>query len=317
VRSFPRQHVLVLGARGLLGSSVVSVARHEPGGPASVAAPRIAWASGQTSRDIEDAVQSLHRRSGEDGWAIIWCAGVGVIGSDAAQLSAESDALQHVLDCTAGMGPGVVALSSSAGGVFGATLARPITESTPPAPISEYGLNKLRQERAVAAWARDTGGCAVIARISNLYGPGQSLTKPQGLISHLALSVLRRQPIGIYVSLDTIRDYVYVDDAARQILHLVSYADQLEPGTTHTQIVASMRSISIGGVLGEMRRVAGRDPCVVMARSPLADAQGTTLNFRSVVGPDLEPFRRTTLPTGIDRVLSDLRSRGAELALPT
>ena len=55
----------------------------------------------------------------------------------------------------------------------------------------------------------------MIGRFSNLYGPGQNLGKLQGLISRLALSAVTRQPINIFVPLDTIRDYVYVDDAAQ------------------------------------------------------------------------------------------------------
>ena len=55
---------------------------------------------------------------------------------------------------------------------------------------------------------------ALVARLSTLYGPGQSRGKPQGLIAHIARGVVRNQPVRIYVPLDTVRDYLAADDAA-------------------------------------------------------------------------------------------------------
>lgn len=306
------RHLLIIGGGGLLGGALASIARSTAQGPGTVTTPSIRWGSANTTADLDEAIDRFRDRVGDDRWAIAWCAGAGIIGSDPEDLAAETRTLEHLLGLASNMRPGVVLLSSSAGGVFGKTRSRPITELSAPLPISDYGENKLRQEQIVADWACQTDGQAAIARISNLYGPGQSLAKPQGLISHLALSVVRRQPVGIYVSLDTIRDYVYVDDAALQLLELIDFAETLQPGAAHTKIVASMRSISIGGILNEMRRVARRDPTVIMARSPLAGSQGSTLSFKSVVEPNLERCVRTTLPAGIDRVVADLRRRNAQ-----
>ena len=67
-------------------------------------------------------------------------------------------------------------------------------------------------------WAVESGGRVVVGRIANLYGPAQGLEKPQGLISHLIKSHLPRVPISIYVSLDTMRDYIYAADCAELVV---------------------------------------------------------------------------------------------------
>jgi nucleoside-diphosphate-sugar epimerase len=78
-------------------------------------------------------------------------------------------------------------------------------------PLSAYGELKLHQEATARLMLE--GVCAVlVGRVSNLYGPGQNLAKLQGLISRLALAAATRQPLNIFVSLDTLRDYIYVDD---------------------------------------------------------------------------------------------------------
>ena len=94
----------------------------------------------------------------------------------------------------------------------------PFTEHTTPAPISAYGRAKLRSEEIATEFAVRTGSALLVGRLSNLYGPGQDITKPQGLISQLCRAQLTRQPLSVYVSLDTMRDYLFVDDAAAMVV---------------------------------------------------------------------------------------------------
>ena len=57
-----------------------------------------------------------------------------------------------------------------------------------------------------------------MGRIANLYGPGQGLEKPQGLISQIIRSHLIRTPISIYVPLDTMRDYLFAPDCGELVV---------------------------------------------------------------------------------------------------
>ena len=52
----------------------------------------------------------------------------------------------------------------------------------------------------------------LIGRIANLYGPGQNLAKAQGLVSQLCAAQLERARSSIWVSLDTLRDYLFAPD---------------------------------------------------------------------------------------------------------
>ena len=63
-------------------------------------------------------------------------------------------------------------------------------------------------EADLRRFAAATGTAVLVGRIANLYGPGQNLAKPQGLVSQLCLANLTGQPLSIYVSLDTLRDYL-------------------------------------------------------------------------------------------------------------
>ena len=89
-------------------------------------------------------------------------------------------------------------------------------------------------------FARRTGVPTMIGRITNVYGPGQNLGKAQGLISQLGKAYLLRQPISLYVSLDTTRDYIFVDDCARMIIAAVDdLRGTRDPGTAVVKIIGS------------------------------------------------------------------------------
>ena len=102
---------------------------------------------------------------------------------------------------------------------FGASPDSPLTEDSPCRPISEYGRHKLDMEQRLQAWAAGRNNVSTLmGRISNIYGPRQNLSKPQGIISHFARCLIHQRPIHVYMPLDTIRDYIYIDDCADQVI---------------------------------------------------------------------------------------------------
>jgi UDP-glucose 4-epimerase len=112
-----------------------------------------------------------------------------------------------------------VILASSAGGIYAGAPEVPLTERSPARPLSAYGEAKLRQEQALAHWAEGRPEVStLVARIANLYGPGQRADKPQGLISQMSRCLIHRRPVHIYVPLDTVRDFVFVEDAAHALV---------------------------------------------------------------------------------------------------
>ena len=118
---------------------------------------------------------------------------------------------------------GTLFFASSAGGVYAASQAAPpFDETSPVGALAPYGGEKLAQEALVRELAEAAGVDMLIGRLSNLYGPGQKLSKPQGLIAHVGRAALRREPVSIYVPLDTIRDYLFAADAGRMVIDAVA-----------------------------------------------------------------------------------------------
>jgi UDP-glucose 4-epimerase len=115
--------------------------------------------------------------------------------------------------------------------------------------------------------------------------------------------VIHGAPLQIYVSLDTIRDYLFADDAGRE---LVSGLRRLVQGTTASEplsmkIYASEREISIAGLLAVFRQIARRRLRVVSGLHPSSALQPRRLQFRSKVWPRSE-HRHVELIEGVSRV---------------
>jgi len=197
--------------------------------------------------------------------------------------------------------------ASSAGAVYAGSATPPFTEEDQPSPLSPYGVAKLQAEARLAE-LKAVGVRVAVARIANLYGPGQDITKPQGLITQLCLASLLGLPVNIYVSLDTLRDYLHVDDAAVRCVEFADAVAQGDPDAV-TKIIASGRSISVGALIGEANRIFRRRVPVVLAASPFGRQQARDLRLRSVVYPELDQRWGRTIASGMGQIRGALATR--------
>ena len=298
----------VVGSHGLLGRAVVRELgrRGEP-----VVCGTVPWGDTESSiRSLDVFARQLSRRHRR--WRIVWCAGAGVIGSVAEALHQEIVVIDGFLDRMGdrvredGPRDSLASLfyASSAGGAYAGSVDPPFTETTEPEPTSAYGDAKLAVEEYVKTFEASTGVPVVIGRITNLYGPGQDLSKAEGLISQLCRAHLTHRPLSVYVSLDTARDYLYVDDCARMLLEVIESVEIL--GGCQVKILASQRSTTIASVLSELQRVTKRRPCVVLGASPLSRIQAKDLRFRSEVMTEVDRHASTPLAAGIGSTLESL-----------
>lgn len=291
---------LVVGAGGLLGSSVV---RARPGaiGPPE----KIPWHA--PNHALEELARWLAASTGDGPWQIAWCAGAGVVGTPEERLQGETRALTHFLAALerSGAPARCFALASSAGGIYGGSEEDPINEASTPNPISAYGEAKLAQEEVVERWANETGVRTVICRVSNLYGPGQDLNKPQGLVSRLIQASVSGEPLLVYVSLDTVRDYLYAPDAGRRVSAAISRALDDHSELVTTKIIASGRSATVGLIINELGRVRRRRSPVVLGVTALTSMQPRTLRYSSTVWPEIDELPQATLPEGLGAVLRE------------
>ncbi|WP_255768203.1 NAD-dependent epimerase/dehydratase family protein [Pseudarthrobacter sulfonivorans] len=308
----------VIGAGGLLGKGVVRElqARGLP-----VLTSKIPWSDSDGAlRAFQAGAKALRESAASGRWTIVWCAGAGVTGTSPDALSAELAMFTQALEvfqatlCADGGQNGAMFLASSAGAVYAGSSGPPFTERSPVQPLAPYGLAKLRAEAAVADFGRRTGVRTLIGRVSNLYGPGQNLKKPQGLISVFAKAHLTGAPVSVYVSLDTLRDYLFIDDASRLI---ADGLDRLErpdigPGETVVKILASQRADTIGNLIGACRAIFKRRPLIVLGASPFAKAQAHDLRMKSVVWPELDAHPVTPLAVGINTTVQEVQRLALE-----
>lgn len=91
------------------------------------------------------------------------------------------------------------------------------TEDTPYAPSSPYSAAKASSDHLVRAWHRTFGLPALITNCSNNYGPYQF---PEKLIPLIILNAIEGKKLPIYGNGEQIRDWLYVDDHARALLHV-------------------------------------------------------------------------------------------------
>ena len=310
----------VVGSGGLLGShvrrAVEDLAHVMPWSPSL--AP-FHWGDKATLetqlRAAVDAFLGSAVAGGHERWTVLWCAGSGVVGSSAADLAEELRTWRQFLTwLSVGLSdtqirsiPGQIFLASSAGGVYGGSSERPLSEDSYCQPISEYGSVQLRKERLLDEWARGQPQIStLVARISNLYGPGQKMDKPQGLISQMSRCLIYRQAVHIYVPLDTIRDYLFVEDAARWIAGwtqwLAQEAARTGEGRRELKICASEEETTIASLIGAFQRIAKRQLKVISGLHPVRSQQPACLQFRSRVWPDEARPARTGLLVGMNRV---------------
>ncbi|KAA0024613.1 NAD-dependent epimerase/dehydratase family protein [Antrihabitans cavernicola] len=299
----------LVGSGGLLGGALTRELGRRGSLPTTSAVP---WHSTEQARAVLTAdARRFIERVGDGPWRLVWCAGAGVNGTSVEAFAAEHGLLGAVLDELADAAGGradrgVVFHASSAGGVYAGALGAPFSELSPVAPLGDYGRAKLSAEEIVNAFGRRTGATTVIGRIANLYGPGQNLEKPQGLISHLCRGYLMSAPVAIYVPMDTLRDYLYVSDAAEMVADALDVAGT-HPGATATKIFASGTTVTIGAILGACRTVFRRKPNVILAASKLAAVQSQDLRLRSVIWPEIDARTFRTLPSGIAATLEATR----------
>jgi UDP-glucose 4-epimerase len=279
---------------------------------------RFSWNSpADLAREIEDSVSRFAQvaAAGEyTSWSLYWAAGVGVVGSTAGQLAAETatfrDALKRLglhLSRHRVVPPGSVFLASSAGGVYGRCPDSPANERSACLPVSEYGRQKLRQESMLSGWAEVHGVSYLIGRISNLYGPGQNPAKPQGLMSHLIRALVLNRPVHVYVPFDTLRDYLHADDCANAVvgaMRRLAHEAEHEGARGVLKIFASEQASSIAALIGLISKITRRRPRVIHASSALTERQPRRLTFRSEMwrhDPGTH-WPRIALPVGVSQV---------------
>lgn len=296
----------VVGSHGLLGSALARVLAAR-GTMLFVPSERFNWTNSESlSLQLINAVQNFSiavQRAST--WEIYWAAGIGTMSSSENALFPETIALGELLELIKtnkylSIKTGAIGFSSSAGAIYGACEDDLITEMSLPAPNSAYGRAKLRQEAMLHDFSLSNPSTTVLlARISTLYGVGQTTGKQQGLLTHMARNIIRNKPIGIYVPIDTIRDYIWADDAASDMIDALR---SMKVGVgVLVKIIASEQPMTIAEIISIFRRVTRRPTRVNASTSAVSALYKRRIQFRSII-----PMQRRSshqgMPVGIARI---------------
>lgn len=252
-------------------------------------------------QDCERFFQSIK----DTDWSIAWCAGRSIVGSSNSEIDRESGLIETLFDAIKVCKPigvvGKVFFASSAGGVYAGALNEVIDEDSQPKPIATYGFGKLAHEEIFINNSKQLQINCLIGRITNLYGPGQDMTKSQGLISQLSRSNLTKKPLNIFVPLQTARNYLYVDDAAAMIAEFMQHDDEL-----CIKIFASPQSTTVATLIRTSYEVFKRRPLISLGVNERTLMQPMGLHFNSKIKTEIDQRQFNSLSSGLAKTIASL-----------
>lgn len=150
---------------------------------------------------------------------------------------------------------------ASSGAVY-APDARPHTEDSRRAPSDIYGMSKLQGEDYVRYFAAAKALSAVVVRLFNVVGPGE--TNPHLLPEIVAQLKAGRRTVRLG-NLWPKRDYIHVRDAARGFV-ATALEGPRPAGETVTVNLGTSQAYSVGDIIEKLRRVADLDFALIEDR---------------------------------------------------
>ena len=305
-------HTWVIGAGGLLGSAI------QRQSPNSFSAHAIPWNNPhQATIALTTSLDEFAEFTNDEPWRIIWAAGRATTAATPEEAEKELTTFERFIGALTNAQPeghGSFTLVSSAGGVYAGSHNPPFTSATEARHIGTYGDLKLAQEQACASLPGQGIGTTV-TRVSNLYGPGQDLRKLQGVVSRLCWAGISKEEVNIFVPLDTLRDYIYVDDAAARILHWSRPESSQPNNDPMVRVVASGQPMGLGHVINTVQDVLHMRIPVSFGTHATASFQAQDIRLIPDTDATIANLPITPFPAGVRRVFEDLLQRRQDPAL--
>jgi UDP-glucose 4-epimerase len=302
----------VIGSNGLLGSAVSDELKKSS--LSWQPTKKIIWdnaGSGDTAIKLEETIEAAVKEYvaalGTNTWEIYWCAGVGVVGSDMDVLDREVTAMKILLSCMRSSGltankSGRIFFASSAGGVYAGSSNPPFTEETAPIPISDYGAQKLQIEELLINFGKSNNVETRIGRIANIYGANQNIRKQQGIVTALVKSTILNTTVSMYVPLNTLRNYIFVSDAAFKIVNFV----RSSTNNHDLRNICSNENWSLGSLIRITKDVTKKRILLAQALNNKSILQPLDLRMKSLSDDNVSSVREVSLPVGVSMVREHL-----------
>ena len=185
------------------------------------------------------------------------------------------DGTRSVLEAAAALRGQVSVVLASSAAVYAPADGPHREQEDSVGPLDVYGYSKQWAEELAAGFAARTGRGVGIARLFNIYGPGETN-------AHLIPSLICQMQAGESVRLGNLssrRDYVFVDDVADALLRLARYCGDGQSATVN---------------VGTGRAYAGHEVVEALARLSMPGA--APADVAPIIDPSrLRPVDRPTL----------------------
>lgn len=156
---------------------------------------------------------------------------------------------------------------SSSSSIYGTRRELPVTEQTPPDPISPYGVAKLAAERYCVSFSRVYESLeTVVLRYFNVFGPRQSpFSQYAAAVPLFMTAIARDEPIEIFGDGEQSRDFTYVSnivDATIRAGDAPEANGRIFNASAGAPATVNELADAIGGILGKTveRRFAPERP---------------------------------------------------------
>lgn len=231
---------------------------------------RLTWVQGDLSSD--DAVRKVLQKS-DIVFHFISSTVPGDVADEGGELIQNVVETLHLLKlCVQEKVSRVIFISSAS--VYGMQTVLPILETALTDPISSHGIHKLSIEKYLQLYKYQYGLDCKIMRLSNPYGPRQSITGRQGFVAIALGRILAGEAIAIRGDGSAIRDFIYIDDVC-DALHLL--------GTTKVKEsvfnIGSGQGYSLNQIIETMEKITGQHLATDYVASRFVDIPASVLDI--------------------------------------
>ena len=206
---------------------------------------------------------------------------------------------------------GVVFLASSAGGLYAGSQRAAVRRAQRPGPARRL---RPRQARDGAARRAPRRGDRAprrprppVQRLRTRPDPRQAAGPA---LASSASPTPPGRPLPVFVSMDTIRDYLYAPDAGRMVERAVALARGEPPGTVVTKVLASRHARSPSGTSSPRPAGSSTARCAPSRSEDAAPGRCSTCGWSSTrLARGRRPRRDDRSPAGLARTGADVRAR--------
>lgn len=192
--------------------------------------------------------------------------------------------LLSVLEAAVAAGVRKVIFASSAA-IYGNGCGGPRREVEMPDPRSPYAISKMAGEQLLGFFEREHGLEAVSLRFFNVFGPRQNPSSSYAAaIPIFVEKALKGETITIHGDGEQTRDFVYVRDVARALIHVSRH-----PEARGVYNVGLGHAVSINSLVARILAITGSSSKVIYTEERVGDIRQSCSDSTKLRGLGWEP----------------------------